>query len=111
MNDKLLVIISTAEKEKARTALMYATNALLHGWMSDVRIFIFGPAEKLILEDSSLQERLQTYHDMGHEAVACKFLADEANNSAQIEGIGVKVAYVGESISNLIKEGYIPMVW
>lgn len=111
MNNKLVVIISTAEVEKARTGMMYAVNALLHGWMEDVRIFIFGPAETLILSDPELQERLQTYHDMGHESIACKYLADEEGNSSKIEGLGVSVAYVGASISRLIQQGYLPMVW
>ena len=111
MSNKLIVIISTAEVEKARTGMMYAVNALLHGWMEDVKIFIFGPAESLILEDIDLQERLQTYHDLGHESIACKYLSDEEGTSSKIEEIGVTVAYVGESISNLIKEGYVPMVW
>ncbi len=111
MNDKLVVIISTGEREKARTGLMYAINALLHGWMEDVKIIIFGPAEALIVEDKELQEKLQTYQDLGHEAVACRFLSDASDLSAKIEGIGVKVDYVGENISKLIKSGYVPMVW
>lgn len=111
MNNKLVVVISTAEVEKARTGMMYAVNALLHGWMDDVRIFIFGPAETLILSDPELQKHLQTYHDMGHESIACKYLSDAAGTSSKIEGIGVHVAYVGESISKLIQQGYTPMVW
>ena len=38
MSDKVVVIISTAEAEKARTGMMYAVNAVLKNWMSDVKL-------------------------------------------------------------------------
>ena len=111
MNNKLLIIISTAEPDKAATGLMYAVNALLHGWMDDVKLFIFGPAESIILQHDQLQERLEQFRDMGHKATACKYLADEKGIASEIDALGVHVDYVGESISGLIREGYIPMVW
>lgn len=36
MSDKAIVIISTAEAEKAYTGLMYAVNALKNRWMEDM---------------------------------------------------------------------------
>lgn len=111
MSDRIVVIIASAEPAKAATGLMYATNALKHGWMQDVQLFFFGPAEDLLLEDPDLQEMLLEFHRQNRTAVACKFLSDRNGASAGLADLGVQVAYVGAQISNLIKDGYVPLVW
>ena len=111
MSDKVIAIISTNESGKARTGAMFAVNALKNGWLNDVRMFIFGPAQGLVLEDAELQNLLQEYQRMEKPAVACKFIADRDAISDGIAALGLRVEYIGEMISDLIKEGYTPMVW
>ena len=111
MDGKLVVIISTADAEKARTGAMYAINALKFGWMEVVKIFFFGPAQDLLLEDKELQNYMQEYNSMEESAVACKYISDRDEKSKQICELGIKVEYVGKMISDLINEGYVPMVW
>jgi hypothetical protein len=111
MNDRLAVIIGTGETAKAQTGLMYATNALKHGWMSDVKLFFFGPAEDLLLEDPDLQEMLLEFQRQDQTAVACRFLSDREGTSEGLAELGVQVSYVGSMISDLIKDGYVPMAW
>jgi len=111
MNGKIVVIISTSDAEKARTGVMYAINALKHGWMEEVKIFFFGPAQDLLLEDAELQNYLQEYKSMQESAVACKYISDRDKKSEQIRELGIKVEYVGKIISDYINEGYVPMIW
>jgi hypothetical protein len=111
MSDKIVVIISTSEASKARTGAMFAINALKHGWLEEVKVFIFGPAEELLLRDVELQEMLKAYQLMEETPVACKFIADRDGVSQGIAALGVRVEYVGKMISDLIKDGYTPMVW
>jgi len=111
MNNRLVVIIGTKEPAKAEAGLMYATNALKHGWMEDVKLIFFGPAEDLLLEDPDLQELLMEFHRQDQQAVACRFLSDRSGSSEDLKSMGVDVSYVGSMISDLIKEGYVPMVW
>jgi len=111
MNEKLVVIISTSDPGKARTGTMYAVNALKHGWMEEVKLFFFGPAEELLLEDQELQQLLREYQEMEETAVACRFIAERDNTDKQIAALDVQVEYVGEMISDLIKDGYLPIVW
>ena len=40
-----------------------------------------------------------------------KVLADRDGTDAGLNELGVEVSYVGEMISQLIKDGYTPMVW
>ena len=111
MVDKLLVIISTAEAEVAHTGMMYAVNALKHCWMEDVKIFFFGPAQELLTRDVELQRLLHEYQAHDETAVACKFIADRDRTAEPTAELGVQVAYVGVMISDLIRDGYVPMVW
>lgn len=111
MSDRLLAIISTAERGKAQTGLMYSLNALKHGWMEDVKLFFFGPAQALLLEDEQLQQWVKEFQALEEPVTACKFIADNEGTDKQIAELGVDVQYVGTMISDLIKQGYTPMVW
>lgn len=111
MAGKIVVIISTSDIEKARTGAMYAKNALLNGWMDEVKIFFFGPAQKLLLEDKELQSFVEEISALGETPIACKFISERDNNSADLAKVGTQVEYVGSPISKYINDGYIPMVW
>jgi hypothetical protein len=111
MANKLVIIISSSEPGVAQAGMMYALNACKHCWMDDVKIFFFGPAQKLLTQDPELQRLLADYQAQAGIAVACKYLADRDDTAEQSAALGVQVAYVGSMISDLIKNGYIPMVW
>lgn len=110
MNSKLLVIIATGNKEKALTALMYTRNAIRQNWMEDVRVIFFGPSEQLMIQDKQVADSVKDIADHC-TPLACKAISDREDISAEIEDLGVKVEYVGSIISELIKDGYTPMVW
>ena len=110
MASKILVIISTAEKEKALTGIMYAVNAQKNGWVDEVRVVFFGPFENLVCEDEEVIDaasRLLEYET----PIACKFLSDRDKISNKLEDLGYKVDYIGSMISAYIEEGYVPLVF
>lgn len=109
-NSKLLIILSTAEREKALTGLMYAKNALEQNWIEDIQVIFFGPIEDLMVEDEEIKEYAESIADQT-ECIACKYLSDRDEISEDIEELGMDVDYVGSIISDYIKEGYVPMVW
>jgi hypothetical protein len=110
MSDKLLVIIASSDRGKALTGLMYTRNALTKGQMLDVKLVYFGPSEKLIVEDPEVREKALELVELG-ESFACKAISDREKISEDMEGLGIKVEYVGSIISDYINQGYIPMVW
>ena len=110
MSDKLLVIIASGDREKVLTALMYAKNTIKFGWIPDVRVMFFGPAENLLASDTDVKGSAAELANYG-APIACKFLSDRDGISEHIEAIGVEVDYVGTIIADLIKDGYVPMVW
>lgn len=111
MTDRLVAIISTGEAAKAHTGVMYAVNALKHGWFEDVKLIFFGPAEQLLLQDAELRRLLSEYHAQEQRAVACKFIADRDGINEGIDALGVQVEYVGKMIADYIKQGFVPLIW
>ncbi len=110
MNDKLLIIIATQNKEKALTALAYAHNTIKHNWLSDVKVIFFGPFENLITTDADIAKEVMAIAQMTG-TTACKFLSDRDGISEEIANLGIAVDYVGTIISDHLKDGYVPMVW
>ena len=111
MTDRLVVILSTGEEAKARTGAMYAVNALKHGWMEDVKLIVFGPAQDLLIEGDELGALVREFISMGEPAVACRVFAERDANDDALRGLGLDVEYVGPLISKHIRDGYVPMVW
>ncbi len=60
MASKVMVILSTAEKDKALTGIMYAVNAQKNKWVDDLKVIFFGPFENLICDDEKVA---QVYDD------------------------------------------------
>ena len=110
MSFKVLIIIATGEKEKALAGLMYANNVLKYGWLDDLKVILFGPSEKLIVQDEGVWIEVKRLNEM-IGTIACKAISDEYKTSSELEKRGVKVEYVGKIVSDLIKDGYIPMIW
>ena len=110
MTSKILVIISTAEKEKALTGVMYAVNAQKNKWVDDVKVIFFGPFENLICEDEEVVAAASQLLDF-ETPIACKFLSDRDGISEKLDEFGFNVQYVGSIISDNIKEGYVPLVF
>lgn len=110
MTSKIVVIISTGEKEKAFTGIMYATNAQKNKWIDEVKVVFFGPFENLMCEDEETADFASQLLDY-ETPVACKRLSDNAGISEKLKDMGYHVEYVGTIISDLIKSGYVPMVF
>lgn len=110
MSSKLLVIIATGDREKALTGLMYVKNTIKYGWIENVKVIFFGPSENLLVSDSDVTNSAAELAGLG-QPIACKFLSDRDDISERLEGMGITVDYVGSMIADLIKDGYVPMVW
>ena len=89
---------------------MYASNALKFGWLEDLKVVLFGPSERLIVQDEQVWKEAKYISEM-IGILACKAVSDEYDSSKELEKRGVKVEYVGGIISDFIKDGCVPMVW
>ena len=110
MSSKLLVIIATSDKDKASAGLMYTRNVLKHKWLEDVKVVFFGPSEQLVASDHEVNNKAREIATMT-DCFACKAVSDSRRVSENLAETGIKIEYVGPTISHLIKKGYVPMVW
>ncbi|TFF91869.1 DsrE family protein [Candidatus Thorarchaeota archaeon] len=110
MADKVLIVIASGDEDKCLTGLMYAKNAIKYEWLTEVRVVFFGPAQGLLINNKKVADSAAELAKFG-KALACKFISDRDGQSAGIEDLGIEVQYVGEDVSEMIKDGYVPMVW
>jgi len=110
MTEKLLIIIASGDREKVLTALTYAKNNIKYGWIPDVQVIFFGPAENLLVSDSDVTASAAELANLS-QPLACQLISDRDHISERIEGIGIEVDYVGTIIADLLRDGFVPMVW
>jgi len=111
MNDKLAVILASGDPHVLEMGLMYARNVSSKGWMSDVKVFLFGPSETQIATDPALRKMAELMIGEGLIPVACKYCSDKYSVSDTLQALGCSIEYVGAPIPDVIKAGYVPMVW
>jgi hypothetical protein len=112
MATKLLVILSSGDREVAlEVGLVYPLNAMKHRWMDEVKLIIFGPSEKIAAHDMEIRGRIDELRKAGIEVMACKWCADRMKVTAALEDAGIKVVYVGQIISQLLKDGWATLTF
>ena len=104
--DKLVVIWISGDKEIAvNMAFMYALNSRLREWWQEVTLVIWGPSAKVLANEDELKPYIKKMLDAGVEITACKACTDNYGVSAQLKDLGIKVIYMGEPLTNYLKEG------
>lgn len=107
MATKMFAVITNDNREVALEAgLVYPLNAAKYKWLEEVKVIFFGPSEKLAAYDAEVQERIREIQGVGVEVLACKWCAKRMNIVEPLEAAGIKVDYIGEMVSTLIKEGW-----
>jgi len=112
MATKIFVILSTGDREVAlEVGLVYPLNAAKEKWMDEVKLIIFGPAEKLAAYDMEVQAKLKELNGAGIDIIACKWCADRMEVTDLLEKAGIKVIRVGAIISQLLKDGWASLTF
>lgn len=105
--ERLLMVWTSADREVANNMVfMYAFNAKKNGWWKDVRLLVWGPSQKLLVQDRELQEYVKKMKDAGVELLACKACADGYGIAADLEKLGVEVKYTGTTLTEMLKTGW-----
>ncbi|KAB3530569.1 DsrE family protein [Alkaliphilus serpentinus] len=87
-------------------AFMYVINAKIRNWWEDVTFIVWGPSAKLLSQDVQLQDHIKKMLELGVEVVACRACADGYKVSEKLEGLGIEVKYMGEPLTELLKEDW-----
>jgi hypothetical protein len=107
VDQSLFIIWSSADPEVAHNlAFMYAHNARLKQWWGRVRLIIWGPSARLAAEDKAIRDKLRAMLDDGVEVWACRACADNYGVSPNLEDMGIEVLYVGQPVTQMLKDGW-----
>ena len=102
--DKLIILWTTDNETTIKNMLfMYAKNAKIHHWFSEVKIIIWGASAYLLASNKSIQDELKDVVHAGVEAVACLACSENLGVTQLIKGLGIELKYVGEELSELLK--------
>ncbi len=105
-NNSVHILWTSGDKELAlNMVLMYAYNAMANGWWDTVHLIVWGPSQKLIVEDPEIYARIHDLKGIGVKVDACKGCSDIYGISGDLERAGCEVIYVGKLLTELLKAG------
>jgi hypothetical protein len=106
--DKLVVLWTSGDRDVAlKMVFMYTYNASTprFGWWEDIPLIVWGPSARLLAEDKELQDYVKKMKEAGITLEACKACADMYEVSEKLGELGVDVKYMGDVLTNYVKEG------
>ena len=89
----------------------YSYNSKSKGWMDEVRVILWGPTEKIVVENLEFREQVRLLMDAGVEVYACKSCGDNFGVTEELEKIGIDVRYVGTFVTEMLKEGWYQLTF
>jgi hypothetical protein len=113
----VLVILQSGDPELIWHGIQYAERAIKNKWMDDVRIVIWGPAQKTICglpPDHEIIVKFKEIQAMGGKSSqiwACKACSDRYGVTDKILKLGFESFHTGIATSYMIKAGYRIWNW
>ncbi len=105
-DNRLVVVWSSADPEVAHNMVfMYTGNAKRRGWFEDVTLIIWGPSVRMLVNDESLQQGIKQIKEYGVRVMACRKCAENYGLQEQLLAMDIESIYIGETLSDFIKEG------
>ncbi|MCD6453215.1 MAG: DsrE family protein [Dehalococcoidales bacterium] len=116
MTSKIFVVVTSGDKEVSLgVSLRYSLNAAKNGWMDEVKVILFGPAERLVAGDEEVLAKVKELVQAGIEVLACKSCLDDWADGQRIaealESVGVRIIRVGAIISQRLKDGWASLTF
>lgn len=105
MKDKLTILWTNGDPITAELMVfMYAKASLRNDWWSQVHLIIWGAPTKLIAENPDMQKKLKEVQEAGVHVEFCLACARELGVDKQIEALGYPLNYMGQPLTEIIKE-------
>lgn len=107
-SDHLVVVWTGGDAEVALDmVLMYTYNAKKQGWWQEVTLVIWGPSQKLAVENQQVREELARMQGAGVAIIACKACSDRYGVTDGLQSCGVDVDYIGTSLTAFIRNDHV----
>lgn len=106
-HDKLAVLWTSADREVAlKMVFMYTYHSKIEGWWDDVTLIIWGPSSKLLSMDIELQDYVKEAQKAGVKFQACRACSDMYGVTEKLEALDIAVIYMGEPLTDYLKNGW-----
>ena len=105
-SDKLVVLWTSDDPNVAeKVALMYTHNAKTQGWFKEVTLIVWGPSQKLVLENSKIQEKVRAMQKDGIVVEACIACSNSYGITEDLRKLGYDVKGMGKPLTEYLKSG------
>ena len=105
-DDKLVVLWTTGDRETAKQMVfMYVYNSKLRGWWKEVCLIVWGASQKILCEDSEMQEEFAKLQKAGVEVLACIACAELYGLTDNLRKMGIEVKAMGQPLTDMLKQG------
>ena len=102
---RLMVVWTSADPDVAdKVCLMYTHAAKNYGWFADVHLVVWGPSQRLLVGDPTIQAKVQKMREDGVVVEACVACARKLGLVDQIEALGYEVKGMGAPLTEALKD-------
>jgi hypothetical protein len=102
---KLMVVWTSADPDVAdNVCLMYAHAAKSSGWFAEVTLVVWGPSQRLLVGNPSIQAKVKAMQDDGVIVEACVACATKLGLVEKIEALGIDVRPMGVPLTEALKD-------
>jgi hypothetical protein len=102
--DKLLILWTTSERDVVlKMMTMYASNSRKNEWWKHVSLLLWGPSQKLFLDDEEVQSQVLGLQAAGVRLMACVSCADQYGITSALREKGLEVFGMGPVLTNWLK--------
>lgn len=106
-SDKLAVVWTSADPEVAhRMVLMYTHAAKTAGWFDEVLLIIWGPSQRLFIEDAEIRNKVFEMEKDGVIVEACIVCAEAYGFAEELKNHGLSVKPMGMPLTEMIKSDW-----
>jgi len=101
---KLMVVWTSADPDVAeKVCLMYAHAAKKYGWFAEVHLVVWGPSQRLLVGDPTVQAKVKSMQEDGVVVEACVACATKLGLVDQIQALGYEVKGMGKPLTEALK--------
>ena len=102
--DRLVVLWTSGDPDVAhRVCLMYTHAAKTADWFDEVLLIVWGPSQKLLVDDKDLQAKLKAMQEDGIKVQACIACAELFGVTEQLSNLGIEVKPMGLPLTDILK--------
>ena len=102
---KLMVVWTSADPDVAdKVCLMYTHAAKSYGWFAEVTLVVWGPSQRLLAGDPTIQAKLKAMQKDGVVVEACIACARKLELVEELEALDIDVKGMGVPLTEALKD-------